>query len=142
MVVVEARSLGRREALVPRWSVPIPFESGGGADGLTLRVLIERIVRAEVAAFERRQQAQRFVHVLSQREIAAGHKSGRFDPGGHERSAPVDVEAAVGVALQGFEDGLYLVVLDGVEQRELDREVHVNEDSHVLFLRLVFLAGA
>lgn len=142
MVVVEARSLGRREALVPRWSVPVPIESGDGAGGLTLRALIERIVRAEVAAFEKRQEARRFVHVLSQREIAAGRVTGRFDSGGREAAAPVDAEVAVGVALQGFEDGLYLVVLDGVEQRELDREVHVNEDSHVLFLRLVFLAGA
>ena len=45
-------------------------------------------------------------------------------------------------ALQGFEDGLYLVVLDGVEQRELDRQVYLTAESRLVFLRLTFLAGA
>ena len=45
-------------------------------------------------------------------------------------------------ALQGFEDGLYLVVLDGAEQRDLDCQVYPKPESHLVFLRLTFLAGA
>jgi hypothetical protein len=44
--------------------------------------------------------------------------------------------------LQGFEDGLYLVILDGEEQRDLDRQVYVTAESRMVFLRLTFLAGA
>ena len=40
-----------------------------------------------------------------------------------------------------IEDGLYLVVVDGVEQRSLDSQVFVNPDSRVTFVRLVMLAG-
>ena len=56
--------------------------------------------------------------------------------------APVDPEQAVATALQGFEDGLYLVMIDGVEQRDLNASVFVTDASQLVFIRLTFLAGA
>ncbi|MFQ5506712.1 MAG: hypothetical protein ACE5F1_18230 [Planctomycetota bacterium] len=142
MVLVEARVLGKRRALIPEWSVPVPAEpQDDGEGGLTLRALIERIVRAEVSAFEKRQEARRFVRVLSEREIAVGRRRGRIDPGERDVQQEVDPEQAVATALQGFEDGLYLVILDGNEQKDLDRQVHVTDESRLVFLRLTFLAG-
>lgn len=142
MVVVEARVLGKQRSLVPEWSVPIPTPPADrGHSGWTLRQLIQRIVRAEVAEFDRRQEARTFVRALSAREVAAGAERGKVDPGGHARGKPADTEAAVAAALQAFEDGLYLVLVDGKEQRELDREVHVGDQSRVMFLRLSMLAG-
>jgi hypothetical protein len=95
-----------------------------------------------VSAFERRERARRLVRVLSNREISEAASRGKVDSGGRAASGDVDEEAAVGAALQGFEDGLYLVILDGEEQRDLDRQVYVREDSRMVFLRLTFLAGA
>ena len=40
-----------------------------------------------------------------------------------------------------FEDGLFLVIVDGQEQRSLDAQVYVQPDSRVAFVRLVMLAG-
>jgi len=143
VVVVEARMLGRKQPLVPRWSVPVPIEpTGGDGNELTLRDLITRIVRAEVRAFRERQDARRFVRVLSEREIERGRQRGRIDAGGSDLEQHVDPEVAVATALQGFLDGLYLVLLDDAEQRELDQRIHVTESSRVVFLRLTFLAGA
>jgi hypothetical protein len=140
---IETRTLGRKPRPLDGWDVP---ETPAGADGdgsrLTLRALITRVVRAEVDAFGRRERARRLVRVLSEVEIAEGAARGRIDPGGRTASSPVDAEHAVGAALQGFEDGIYLVILDGAEQRELDREVFVTPDSKLVFLRLTFLAGA
>jgi hypothetical protein len=142
MVQVVARALGKKRALIPEWSVTVPTEpSDRGDGGLTLRELIERIVHAEVAAFEERQEARRFVRVLSDREIAKDQEIGKIDPGGRNLDQRVEPENAVATALQAFEDGLYLVILDGVEQRDLDKQVYVTADSHVVFLRLTFLAG-
>ena len=142
MVFAEARALGRCRALIPEWSVPIGIDDdGGGDDGLTLRQLIERIVRAEVRAFTQRQEARTFVRVLSEREIEDGRARGRIDPGDSDLGQDVDVEQAIGTALQAFEDGLYMVLLDGREQRDLDAQVFVTEASRVVFLRLAFLAG-
>ena len=138
---IETRTLGRKARPLDGWAVPDPPVDGDGGH-LTLRELIGRIVRAEVSAFERRERARRFVRVLSDTEIVEGAAQGRIDAGGRPSTGVVDAEQAVGVALQGFEDGLYLVVLDGVEQRELDREVFVTPESKLIFLRLTFLAGA
>ena len=141
-MVIETRVVGKRAKPLDRWTVPNPpgFDGGGG-DRLTLRELIARVVRAEVKAFERREQARRLIRVLSEGEIVEGAARGKIDSGGRPPTGPVDEDAAVGAAIQGFEDGLYLVILDGTEQRDLDRQVYLVTDSRLVFLRLTFLAG-
>jgi hypothetical protein len=144
MLLIETRVLGSKSEPIDRWSIPVPpADDGEGGGGLTLRELISRIVRQEVEGFERRRRARRLTRFLSEREIESGAARGKVDPGGHTPSSgAVDVEGAIATALVGFEDGLYLVLLDGVEQRELDAEVFLNAESRVVFLRLTFLAGA
>lgn len=142
-MLIETRVLGKKARPLDGWSVPItPDPHDGGDGGLTLRELITRIVQAEVGVFERREHARRFLRVLSENEIATGASRGKIDSGGRPATGPVDVESAVGAALQGFEDGLYLVILDGEEQRDLDRQVYLTAESRMVFLRLTFLAGA
>jgi hypothetical protein len=139
---VETKVIGKKVRPLDGWSVPTPPENGDGGGGLTLRQLITRVVRGEVSAFEQRQRASRLLRVLSEREIVLGAEAGKIVPGGRTESAPVDEDAAIASALVGFEDGLYLVILDGVEQKKLDEQVFVNPDSRLVFLRLAFLAGA
>jgi hypothetical protein len=142
MLTLSARALGRRKPLVPDWQVPWPPEQDGGGEPLTLRELITKIVLEEVEAFQKRQEQRKLVRILTEREIEAGLEKGRVDSGGRDLHQKVDPEEAVATALQAFEDGIYLVVLDGEEQRDLDREVHVKPESQLVFVRLVMLAGA
>ena len=51
----------------------------------------------------------------------------------------VDEEQAVATAIQAFEDGLYLVVLDGEERKDLDRPVPLTDESRVAFVRLAMI---
>jgi hypothetical protein len=140
---IETRVLGKKGQPLDGWSVPaLPGVDDRGGGGLTLRELITRIVRHEVAEFRRRERGRRLLRVLSDAEITDAAARGKVDPGGRPGTGPVDEEAAVGVALQGFEDGLYLVILDGEEQRDLDKQVYVTPESRIVFLRLTFLAGA
>ena len=44
-------------------------------------------------------------------------------------------------ALQAFEDGLYLVVIDDVEYRDLEKQVFLKDDSRITFIRLTMLTG-
>lgn len=142
-MVIETRIVGKRARSLDRWSVPTPPGSGDDGDGgLTLRELIARVVRSEVHAFEKREHARRLIRVLSHAEIADAAARGKVDSGGRPPTGPVDEDIAVAAALQGFEDGLYLVILDGVEQRALDEQVYLSTDSQLVFLRLTFLAGA
>ena len=66
---------------------------------------------------------------------------GKVDMGQRDLVQKVDEQVAVATALQAFEDGLYLVIIDGHEQRELDCEVYLTPESHITFLRLVMIAG-
>lgn len=140
---IETRVLGTKARSLDRWSIPVPPALGDGGGGeLTLRALITRVVLGEVAAFDERQRQRRLMRVLSHTEISDGAAAGKIDPGGHARPPVADPDSAVGAALQGFEDGLYLVVLDGVEQRDLDAQVYPKDTSTLVFVRLTFLAGA
>ena len=140
MLTIEARATGRRRALLPSWGIPLPPEWGDG-DGLTLRDVIVRIVAEEVEAFKQRQAEARFLRVLTEADLAAGEASGRIVSGGNNLRQPTDPDAAVAVALQAFEDGLYLVAIDGVQTERLSEPVKIGADSTVIFIRLVALSG-
>ena len=142
LLTISARAVGKRKPLVPDWQIPWPPEESGGGEPLTLREVITRVVLKEVEAFKRRQDERRLVRILTEREIEEGLTKGRVDSGGRELHQMVDEEAALANALQAFEDGIYLVILDGEEQRDLDKEVYLQPESNLVFVRLVMLAGA
>lgn len=141
MITIEGKTLGRRPALFADWSIPFPPELRGEGDNVSLRDLITRVVRAEVEAFRQRQEERRLVRVLSAAAIERAAAKGKVDMGGRALVQEVDAETAVASALQSFEDGIYLVVVDGEEQRDLDREVFVRPGSRITFIRLTMLAG-
>jgi hypothetical protein len=152
-LTISGRALGRKKPLFEDFSVPLPpdlRDDEGGAGGLTLRDLITRVVAAEVQAFRKRQEERRLVRVLSPAQIERGLEKGKVDPGGPDPARPdsaegrpdVEEDDAVATALQAFEDGMYLVILDGVEHRELDAQVYLQPDSRLTFIRLTFLSGA
>lgn len=107
-----------------------------------MRDVIAHVVREEVAQFNRRASQRRFDRVLSSEQIDAAVARGAVKPGATSSSPTVDAETAVGTALQAFEDGLYLVVIDEVERRALDEVVFLTSNSVLTFIRLTFLAGA
>ncbi len=141
LLTITTRITGRKEPAVPDWTIPWPPPDEPEGEPLTLGELITRVVLAEVNAFRQRQRENRFVRVLTERQLEQGLRAGKVDSGGHE-AQDVDADAAVGAALQAFEDGLYLVILDGHEQRDLGQQVFVTPNSQLIFLRLVMLAGA
>jgi hypothetical protein len=108
MLTVSGKVLGRKKPLFTDFSVPFPSEYGEG--GITLRALIDRIVRDEVEAFRTRQQERRLLRALTAEQIADAAATGKIEMGESEvEPQHVDEDAAVATALQAFEDGLYLV---------------------------------
>jgi hypothetical protein len=106
-----------------------------------LRTVVEAVVRGEVDAFRRRAEEQRFVRVLTEKALADGLVAGAVRSGGSESATSVDVDEAVATALLAHEDGLYKVIVDDEPVDDLDAEVQLRAGSHLLFLRLVALAG-
>lgn len=141
MLTVSGKAIGRKRPLFADFSVPLPPELAGGG-GVTLRDLISRVVRHEVAAFRARQSDRQMLHALTARQIEAAAERGKIASGQSEVAPQeVDEEAAIGTALVAFEDGLFLTVLDGEELHSLDAQVFPRDDSHLTFVRLTLLAG-
>ncbi len=141
MLTIRGKALGRRKPLFADFSIAPPPDLHGD-DHVTLRRLIEHLVREEVAAFQKRQRDRTALRALTAREMDEGARKGKIDSGGSEvEPQEVDPKAAVGAAVQAFEDGLYLVVVDGRQQRDLDHQVFLQPDSQITLVRLALLAG-
>lgn len=145
MLMVHGKTIGQRRALFDSFSVPPPPGVEGGGGPMKLRDLIAHVVIEEVAGFEKRQRLRWIDRVLTQPQIDQAAARGKISPEGREASIEhrrIDPGAAVPVALEAFTDGLYLVVLDDIEYRDLDDFISINSDSRLTFIRLTFLAGA
>ncbi len=140
-ILVEGKVLGRKRPLFTDWQIDLPPSWGPQGDRIRLRDLITRVVVEEVEAFRQRQEQRRLARLMSPAEIQAGAASGKVDPGERDLGQVVDTEEAIGAALQAFEDGLYFVFIDDVQQTDLESEVYLKADSKVTFIRLVALAG-
>lgn len=135
---VEAAVPGRRKAGTAEHTLDLdlPVDTA-----VPLRAVVDAVVRAEVHAFQKRAEQQRFVQVLTERALAEGLASGSVRSGGLEQATEVDVDQAVATALLAFEDGLYKVIVDDEPVDALDTPVQLHPASRLLFLRLVALAG-
>ena len=141
MLTISGKAVGQKKPLFADFSLPPPAELSESG-GVTLRELLERIVREEVAAFRRRQRDRQVIRVLTSRQIAEAAERGKIEMGASEAEPQeVDEDAAVAAALTAFEDGLYFVVIDGDQHCELDRQLFLQPDSHLTFVRLTMLAG-
>jgi len=140
-LTVEGKVVGQKRPLFTDWHVELPPEAENNGDRLKLRDLISSIVVKEVDAFKTRQEERRLARVMSRQEIEQGVERGKVDPGERDLKQSVNTEDAVAVALQAFEDGLYFVFIDQVQQTKLDSEVFLKTDSKVVFLRLTALVG-
>jgi hypothetical protein len=139
--VVEGKILGQKRPLFTDWHIELPPIWQREGDRIKLRDLITCVVFEEVEAFRKRQEERRLARILSRAEIEQRASTGKVDPGDRDLKQEVNTDEAVGAALQAYEDGLYFVFVDGVQQTSLDSELHLKTESKVTFIRLVALAG-
>lgn len=138
---VEGKVVGQKHPLFTDWHIELPPLADDQGDHLKLRDLITAIVAKEVDAFKTRQAERRLARVMSKAEIDLGTQRGKIDPGERDLQQSVKIDDSVGVALQAFEDGLYFVFIDEIQQTNLDGEVFLKTNSKVVFLRLTALVG-
>lgn len=137
---ISAKVIGQKKPVFTDWRVPLPPDLDGSRNP-TLRDLITVVVGKEIEAFKLRQEQRKLAQVLTAAQIQEGAERGKIDVGERDLQQEVDEQAAIATALQAFEDGLYYVFLDDVQQESLDQTVIVGADSHLMFVRLIALAG-
>jgi hypothetical protein len=140
-LTVEGKVVGQKRPIFSDWRVDLPPVDGNHGDRLKLRDLISSIVVKEVDAFKTRQEERKLARVMTRQEIEQGAARGKVDSGERNLKQSVNVDDAVAVALQAFEDGLYFVFIDEVQQTKLENEVFLKTNSKVVFLRLTALVG-
>ncbi|MCA9278625.1 MAG: hypothetical protein R3B58_03335 [Phycisphaerales bacterium] len=140
-LTISTRTLGKVKPLLGDFEVSPPDDLHDDGQ-LLLRQLIEHVVTSQVEAYNTRQESRRFDRILSAPRIESDAKKGKVSPEGRADITVADIDNAVGAALQAFEDGLYLVIIDDVERRSLDEPVYLSPSSRMVFVRLTFLAGA
>jgi hypothetical protein len=138
-MLIETKVLGSRKRPYEPWETTLLENS---SETLTLQDFLTRVVLQEVEAFKNRQEERKLARVLSKEEIDAGAVKGKIDAGGLEREIQeVDPASAVENALVAFKDGFYYVFVDEKQALSLEETITLNDNSHVLFLRLVPLVG-
>lgn len=140
MLTVSAQAIGRRKPICDSFSVPPPAAITSG-QSVTLHDLIDHVVRSEVEAFKARQAERRLLKALTATQIDEGLVSGKVSAGGSDLDQKVSPENAVTAALEAFDDGLFLVIVDDTEVKELDSPVPLTNTSKLTFVRLTMLAG-
>ena len=137
ITTLSAKQLGKKRTLFA--DVPLVVDS----ELLTLRQLIVQVVTAQVQAFNVRQTDRQVLRVLTESAIAEGRLTGKFDMGDHELQS-IDEAVAIETALQSFADGLYFVFVDEKQIEQIDTPITLktgSQNSHIMFVRLVALAG-
>jgi len=134
-VIINTKIVGKRGPAL----TPLVLETS--EDRPTLCALIEAIVREQVGSFRDRQQSRRLLHILTEKQMAAGVEAGKLAFGGDDLDQAVDVDAAIDAACTAFQDGLFFVFLDGAQVMTLNETVELGSSTEALFVRLVPLAG-
>jgi hypothetical protein len=138
-LTISGKIMGKTHPTFTDWELTLP--NATRTTELTLRSLLTYIVSAEINAFETRQSQRRLLRILSPQQIQLGLAQGKVELGGSELDQKVEVDAAIEVALQAFEDGLYFVFIDDEQIEGLDAIAPLASHSQLLFLRLVPLVG-
>jgi len=134
-VYIKLKSAGKRRPVLNN----IPYTLPNGIS--SLRQLIEAVVRQEVDEYNNRGTKNMLVPYLTETEISDQSTVGKIGFGRLYSDKKANLEKAIETALQGFDDGLFRVMVGEAEAAELDMPLEVQENDTLTFIRLTFLAG-
>jgi len=134
-IFINLKSTGKRKPILNKSPYQIPENI------TTLQQLIETITRQEVAAYNSRGVDNMLIPFLHETNISNQAEAGKIGFGRLYSEKKADPDQSVKVALQGFEDGLFKVLIGENELLELDDPVDIHEGDVLTFIRLTFLAG-
>ena len=144
MVEVESRIVDGNPDLMGLEPVPIELET----TEITVEDLIRRTVHEQVDGLMRRKigeaEAQRALarQYLSQGEVEKQARMGSIRARAKVRGIPrISVESEIKKAVQAFENGVYVVLVNGRQVDSLDETLTLQEANKIAFVRLMPLAG-
>jgi hypothetical protein len=134
-VYIKLKSAGKRRVLLDNFPYVLPDTTA------TLRQLLEAVVSQEVEKYNSRGVENMLVPFLTEAEISDQGTVGKVGFGRIYSDVKANPIKALETALQGFEDGLFRVVINETEATELDLPLNIQENDVLTFIRLTLLAG-
>ena len=134
-IFVKVRQASRRKDLIALKPYIINDETK------TLKDLIEQIVTINVNNFNQEKTEENLSIILSEKELIDSAHIGKISFGNKLNTEKQDLSKAIDNALQSFEDGIYRVLINTQEVSNLTDTIDINNDSEVVFIKLVMLAG-
>lgn len=139
MITVDFQSVTRKSLDAQPFSFDPEWDESS-SEPFRVRHLIAKLVAETVRDFHHRENARPF-EILTHEKIEVAVAKGKIGIARDEKQS-VDVENAIGQALQAFEDGLYLLFVDEHEKRDLEEIVRLQPETQVTIIRLTALSGA
>ena len=133
-VYIRVKAAGKRRDVLDKQPMTLPDNLG------TARELITHIVRENVRAYNERPVDAPLLSYLTQEEYETGEHLGKISFNDRKNERNQDLDKAVANALQCFEDGIYRLLINEAEVRDLG-EITLNNGDTLTFIRLVMLAG-
>lgn len=81
------------------------------------------------------------LNLLTSKDIEMQARLGRVKFAALYNKETVDINQAINVMLQDYQDGLFRVYLDDQECDELEEDIKIEDNSKIVLIRLVMLAG-
>ena len=134
-IYIKLKSAGKRRPVLENTPYELP------EDITSLRQLLETIVRQEAEKYNSRSAENMLVPFLTETEISDRALVGKIGFGRLYSVKKADPEKAVETALQGFEDGLFRIVVNDMEITDIDSPLSINENDVLTCIRLTFLTG-
>jgi len=134
-VFVNVKTIGKRKPALR----PIPYTLPD--DVTTLRDLIISLVKNEVSLYNSKESEAMLLPFLTQEQMDDQSIAGKVSFGRIYSEKKVDLNKAIDTALQGFEDGLFRVLINDAEAETLDAPITVKDGDTLTFIRLTFLTG-
>ena len=134
-IFIMLKSVGKKRPALESMPYELP-------DGISsLRELIEAVVRQEVEKYNSRGVENMLIPFLTEKEIEDKSSVGKVGFGRLYSDRKADPDEAVKTAIQGFEDGLFRIIVGDGEAAGLDMPLCISDGDKLTFIRLAFLAG-
>jgi hypothetical protein len=134
-IFITMKSLAKRKAFLEKVEFQLSKEPE------TITELISELVSQNVRTFNDRQDTAQLVQFFTKEEIALGGSVGKIGFGTPYNEQKANREEAIQTALQAFEDGLFKVFINDVEQGVESPTFQLNNGDHLVFIKLTMLAG-
>lgn len=135
-IFVTMKSLAKRKSYLENVEFQLTKQPG------TIKDLISDLVSINVRSFNERQGDTTLVQFLTKEEISQSGATGKVGFGtAIYNEQKTDEQQAIQTAIQAFEDGLFKIFINDVEQGVDSHSITLNDEDQLVFIKLTMLVG-